>query len=55
MARVRETPEWRDLMQQGAFNTTGMTGGAFRGWLEREEARHRSLMQEAGFLAAATQ
>jgi tripartite-type tricarboxylate transporter receptor subunit TctC len=54
MARVRETPEWRDLMQQGAFNITGMTGDAFRGWLEREEARHRGLMQEAGFLAAAT-
>jgi putative tricarboxylic transport membrane protein len=53
MARVRETPEWRDLMQQGAFNTTTLTGDAFRGWLDREEARHKDLMQEAGFLAAA--
>ena len=51
MTRVRETPEWRDLMQQGAFNTTTLTGEAFRAWLEREETRHRSLMQEAGFLA----
>jgi tripartite-type tricarboxylate transporter receptor subunit TctC len=51
LARVRETPEWRDLMQQGAFNTTTLTGEAFRAWLEREEDRHRSLMQEAGFLA----
>jgi tripartite-type tricarboxylate transporter receptor subunit TctC len=51
LARVRETPEWRDLMQQGAFNTTTLTGEAFRTWLEREEDRHRSLMQEAGFLA----
>jgi tripartite-type tricarboxylate transporter receptor subunit TctC len=53
LAKVRETPEWRDLMAQGAFNTTSMTGDPFRAWLEREEARHRSLMQEAGFLAAA--
>jgi tripartite-type tricarboxylate transporter receptor subunit TctC len=49
--RVRETPEWRDLMAQGAFNTTTLTGDAFRAWLQREEDRHRSLMQEAGFLA----
>ena len=49
--RVRDTQDWRDLMTQGAFNTTTMTGDAFRAWLEREETRHRSLMQEAGFLA----
>jgi tripartite-type tricarboxylate transporter receptor subunit TctC len=48
--RVTETPEWRDLMAQGAFNTTTMTGDAFRTWLTREEERHRSLMQEAGFI-----
>ncbi|MCB4822910.1 Bug family tripartite tricarboxylate transporter substrate binding protein [Roseicella aerolata] len=51
MAKVRETPEWKELMQQGAFNTTSLTGDAFRGWLTREEERHRTLMQEAGFLA----
>ncbi|MEI6158702.1 MAG: tripartite tricarboxylate transporter substrate-binding protein [Roseococcus sp.] len=50
--RVTETPEWRDLMANGAFNTTTMTGAPFVEWLTREEARHRSLMQEAGFLAA---
>jgi len=49
--KVRATPEWRELMQQGAFNTTSMTGDAFRAWLEREENRHRELMREAGFLA----
>ena len=51
LERVRETPEWRELMQQGAFNTTSMSGDPFRAWLEREETRHRTLMQEAGFLA----
>jgi tripartite-type tricarboxylate transporter receptor subunit TctC len=50
--RVTATPEWRDLMANGAFNTTTMTGAPFVEWLTREEARHRSLMQEAGFLAA---
>jgi tripartite-type tricarboxylate transporter receptor subunit TctC len=50
LARVMETPEWRDLMAQGAFNTTTKTGDEFRSWLEREEQRHRTLMQEAGFI-----
>jgi tripartite-type tricarboxylate transporter receptor subunit TctC len=50
--RVTQTPEWRELMATGAFNTTTMTGAPFVEWLTREEARHRSLMQEAGFLAA---
>jgi tripartite-type tricarboxylate transporter receptor subunit TctC len=49
--RVRDSQEWRDLMTQGAFNTTTMTGAPFQAWLEREDARHRSLMQEAGFLS----
>jgi putative tricarboxylic transport membrane protein len=51
LGKVRETPEWRELMQQGAFNTTSLTGEAFRAWLTKEEARHRGLMQEAGFVA----
>jgi tripartite-type tricarboxylate transporter receptor subunit TctC len=51
LGKVRETQEWRELMQQGAFNTTSLTGEAFRAWLTREEARHRGLMQEAGFVA----
>jgi tripartite-type tricarboxylate transporter receptor subunit TctC len=49
--KVRDTPEWRELMQQGAFNTTSLTGEPFRDWLAREDARHRALMTEAGFLA----
>jgi tripartite-type tricarboxylate transporter receptor subunit TctC len=39
--RVRATPEWEDLMQTGAFNTTTLTGPAFVEWLTREEERHR--------------
>jgi tripartite-type tricarboxylate transporter receptor subunit TctC len=49
--KVRETPEWKDFMKNGAFNTTFMTGEPYRAWVEREEKRHRDLMAEAGFLA----
>jgi putative tricarboxylic transport membrane protein len=51
MKKVRETPEWKALMVEGAFNQTFMTGAEFATWLSGEEARHRQLMQEAGFLA----
>lgn len=49
--RVRATPDWAELMQNGAFNTTALTGAEYVAWLTREEERHRALMQEAGFLA----
>jgi putative tricarboxylic transport membrane protein len=52
MKKVRETPEWQDLMKNGAFNQTFMTGNEYRAWVEKEEARHRELMKEAGFLAS---
>jgi tripartite-type tricarboxylate transporter receptor subunit TctC len=52
LRKVRETPEWQDLMKQGAFNTTTLNGGEFAAWLAREEERHRQLMTEAGFISA---
>jgi len=51
LQKVRETPEWAELMTNGAFNTTALAGDPFRSWLEREETRHKTLMAEAGFLA----
>lgn len=51
LKKVRETPEWKALMNGGAFNQTFMTGAYFAKWLSGEEAQHRLLMQEAGFLA----
>lgn len=50
--KVRETPEWKDLMKNGAFNQTFMTGDEYAKWVGNEEERHRSLMKDAGFLAA---
>ena len=49
--KVRETPEWKDMMKTGAFNQTFMTGAEYVKWVENEEKRHRELMKEAGFLA----
>jgi tripartite-type tricarboxylate transporter receptor subunit TctC len=49
--KVRATPEWKELMQSGAFNQTSLAGEEFKAWLAQEEERHRTLMKEAGFLA----
>jgi putative tricarboxylic transport membrane protein len=49
--KVRATPEWAQLMADGAFNQSFMTGADYTKWVEGEEKRHRDLMKEAGFLA----
>jgi tripartite-type tricarboxylate transporter receptor subunit TctC len=51
LTKVRATPEWKEFIERGAFNTTALDGDAFKAWLTKEEQRHRQLMQEAGFLA----
>ena len=52
LAKVRATPEWKDYLEKGAFNPTTLSGPAFTKWLEDAESGHRTLMSEAGFLAA---
>ncbi|MDF2763177.1 MAG: tricarboxylate transporter [Rhodospirillales bacterium] len=49
--KVRETPEWKDFMAKGAFNTTFMSGDEFKTWLQETNTRHKDLMSKAGFLA----
>lgn len=49
--KVMATPEWKKLMQDGAFNTTALKGKEYADWVAREEARHVSLMKGAGFIA----
>jgi tripartite-type tricarboxylate transporter receptor subunit TctC len=49
--KVRATPEWKKFMADGAFNQTFMTGKEFNNWLTLNEALHKQLMAEAGFLA----
>ena len=49
--KVRETADWKKFMADGAFNQTFMTGKEYVAWLEKNEALHKQLMGEAGFLA----
>lgn len=51
MKKVRETPDWKDYMEKGAFNQTAMDGENFVKWLGAAENMHRELMKEAGFIA----
>jgi len=51
LKKVRETPDWKDFMEKGAFNTTSMSGADSRASLAKAEAMHKQLMTEAGFLA----
>jgi tripartite-type tricarboxylate transporter receptor subunit TctC len=51
LKKVRETPDWKEYMEKGAFNQSFMTGSEYVKWVEKAEALHRTLMTEAGFLA----
>jgi len=51
LKKVRETQDWKDYMEKGAFNTTTMSGTDYVKWLSSAEILHRQLMTEAGFLA----
>jgi putative tricarboxylic transport membrane protein len=51
MKRVKETPEWKEFIDRGAYNDRFLSGEAFARFLEEDEKRHRDIMQKAGFLA----
>jgi putative tricarboxylic transport membrane protein len=51
LKKVRETPDWKDFMEKGAFNQTALNGKDYVDWVSREEARHVMLMKGAGFIA----
>jgi putative tricarboxylic transport membrane protein len=51
MGKIRETPEWRALMREGAFSQIFQTGNELGAWMEREDRRHRRIMQNAGLIA----
>jgi len=50
--KVRETPEWQEFMQNGAFTQTFMSGDEYAAWVADAGELHKTLMTEAGFLAA---
>ena len=49
--KVRQTPEWKKFMEDGAFNQTTMAGKEYADWVAKNETLHYNLMKEAGFLA----
>ena len=52
LKKVRETPDWKDFMEKGAFNTTVDDRRRVPRWLGKaRDASHQHLMNEAGFLA----
>jgi len=51
LKKVRETQEWKDFLEKGAFDQTTLTGDEYAKWVAKEEQRHLALMTEAGFLA----
>ena len=51
LEKVRQTPEWKKFMEDGAFNQTSMAGKEYADWVAKNEQLHYGLMKEAGFLA----
>jgi len=51
LKKVQQTPEWKDYIEKGAFNTTSLEGKEYAEWVAKEEARHVGLMKAAGFMA----
>jgi putative tricarboxylic transport membrane protein len=49
-SKVRDLPEWKQFMEDGAYKNTALSGKDFKDWLARAEAEHYRLMNEAGFL-----
>lgn len=51
LKKVKETPEWKEFINRGAYNDQYLTGAEFAKFLEEDEKRHRDIMEKAGFLA----
>ena len=51
LKKVRETPDWKEFIEKGAFTTTTRSGKEYADWVGKEEARHLFLMRDAGFIA----
>ena len=49
LKNIVATPEWKDYIAKQALKDTYLTGQDFVKFLEKDEAFHNKLMQEAGF------
>ena len=51
LKKVTNTPEWQDYLTKQALKAMYLTGADFTKFLEKDEAFHTKLMNEAGFAA----
>jgi tripartite-type tricarboxylate transporter receptor subunit TctC len=51
LKKVTATPEWKSYLSKQALKETFLTGTDFTKFLEKDEAFHVKLMNEAGFAA----
>jgi putative tricarboxylic transport membrane protein len=51
LKQVRQTPEWKDFVNRGAYKDDFLSGEAFTKFLEADEQRHHEIMEKAGFIA----
>ena len=49
--KITQTPEYKDYMEKQALKPVFYTGGEMTKFLEKDEALHKQLMTEAGFVA----
>ncbi len=49
--KVRQLPEWKEFMENGAFKDAFLKGQEFSDRLLKAEVEHLRLMREAGFVA----
>jgi tripartite-type tricarboxylate transporter receptor subunit TctC len=51
LKKVTATPEWQSYLSKQALKETFLVGADFVKFLEKDEAFHNKLMNEAGFAA----
>ena len=51
LKKVTETPEWKAYLEKNALEGTFMSGTQLTDFLVKDEALHRQIMKDAGFLA----
>ena len=49
--KIVQTPEYKDYMEKQALKPVFLTGKEMTQFLEKDEALHKNLMTEAGFVA----
>ncbi len=49
LKKVTETPEWKSYLEKNALKPEFMTGNELKGFLEKDEQLHKTIMTEAGF------